>query len=204
MVDLRWWMLGFGLLLGLVFPFIVILLGVPRDVALSPGSFAATLFAGLAVAKVNHLLVRAVVVVRLRTFVSGMQRVETSLVDASHGGDWEGCEPDACSVPVDSDDELGQLAESFNRLVDGLSTSHRVSDSIKSLSKALAAHLELSDLAEATLSELSIRTGCDAAGLLVVKNGRVEVAGSNGIRDAEQLASAENVLTTLRTGQPTV
>jgi len=204
MVDLRWWMLAFGLLLGLVFPFIVILLGVPRDVALSPGSFAATLFAGLAVAKVNHLLVRAVVVVRLQTFVSGMQLVEASLVDASHGGDWEGCEPDACSVPVDSDDELGQVAESFNRLVDGLSTSHRVSDGIKSLSKAFAAHLELDALAEATLLELSIRTGCDAAGLLVVKKGRVEVAGSNGIRDAEQLASAENVLTALRTGQPTV
>ena len=35
LVDLRLWMLGFGLLLGLVFPFIVVLLGVPRDVALT-------------------------------------------------------------------------------------------------------------------------------------------------------------------------
>jgi diguanylate cyclase (GGDEF)-like protein len=107
-------------------------------------------------------------------------------------------------VPVDSTDELGEVAASFNRLVTALSTSHQVSEGVNSLSKALAAHLELSALAEATLRELSINTGCDAAGLLVANNGRVEVAGSIGIRDAEQLASAESVLTALRTAQPTV
>jgi two-component system, cell cycle response regulator len=107
-------------------------------------------------------------------------------------------------VLVDSTDELGEVATSFNRLVVGLSTSHRVSDGINSLSKAFAANLELGALTEATLSELSIRTGCDAAGLLVVNNGRVKVAGSSGIRDAENLTSAESVLTALKTAQPTV
>jgi DNA-binding IclR family transcriptional regulator len=63
-----------------------------------------------------------------------------------------------------------------------LSNSHRVSDGITSLSKAFAAHLELGALAEETLRELAIRTGCDAAVLLVVNNGRVKVAGSSGIR----------------------
>ncbi|HZW45873.1 MAG TPA: GGDEF domain-containing protein [Dermatophilaceae bacterium] len=204
MVDLRLWMLGFGLLIGLAFPFVVVLLGVPRDVALRPGFFAATLIAGLVVAEVNHLLARAVVGVRLRSLASGMQRVEGSLVAASESGDWVGCDPTACMVPVDSTDELGEVAASFNRLVAGLSNSHRVSDGIKSLSKALAAHLELGTLAEAMLSELSIRTGCDAAGLLVVSNGRVDVAGSHGIRDAERLASDQTVLAALRTAQPAV
>jgi diguanylate cyclase (GGDEF)-like protein len=204
MVDLKWWMLGFGLLLGLVFPFVVVLLGVPREIAIRPTSFAATLFCGLAVAKVNHLLVRAVVVVRLRSFVGAMQRVEASLVDASEGGDWGGCDPDACRVPVDSDDELGLVAESFNRLVAGLSISHRVSNGIKSLSNAFAAHLELGAMAEATLQQLAIRTGCAASALLVVRNGRLVVAGSMGIQHPEKLASAETVLATLRTSQATV
>ena len=204
MVDLRIWMLGFGLLIGVAFPFVMVLLGVPRDIALRPTFFAATLIAGLMVAEVNHLLARAVVGVRLRFLVAGMQRVEGSLVDATYSGDWTGCDPAACRVPVDSTDELGEVATSFNRLVAGLSTSHRVSDGITSLSKAFAAHLELESLAEATLSELSIRTGCDAAGLLVVNNGRVKVAGSSGIRDAEQLASAESVLTALKTARQTV
>ena len=204
MVDLRLWMLGFGLLIGMAFPFVVVLLGVPRDIAFRPSFFAATLIAGLIVAEVNHLLARAVVGVRLRSLVAGMQRVEGSLVAASYSGDWAGCDPTACTVPVDSTDELGQVAASFNHLVEGLSTSHRVSDGITSLSRAFAAHLELGALAEATLRELSLRTGCDAAGLLSVSNGRVEVAGSNGIRNAECLVSAEAVLATLKTARPTV
>ena len=197
-------MLGFGLLIGLAFPFVVVLLGVPRDIALRPSFFTATLVAGLVVAEVNHLLARTVVGVRLRSLVGGMQRGEGSLVDASRSGDWAGCDPAACTVPVDSTDELGEVAASFNRLVTGLSNSHQVSDGIKSLSRAFAAHLELGALAEATLGELSIRTACDAACLLVVNNGRVEVAGSSGVRDAEQLVAGETVLTALRTARPTV
>ncbi len=197
-------MMGFGLLIGLAFPFVVVMLGVPSDLALRPSFFAATLIAGLVVAEVNHLLARAVVGVRLRSLVRGMVRVEGSLVDASQSGDWAGCDPTACAVPVDSTDELGEVATSFNRLVDGLSTSHRISDGIKSLSKAFAEHLELGALAEATLRELSIRTGCDAAGLLVVSNGRVSVAGSCGIRQAEDLTTNETVLAALRTGRPSV
>jgi two-component system cell cycle response regulator len=204
LVDLRLWMIGFGLLIGLVFPFVVVLLGVPRDIALRPSFFAATLIAGLVVAEVNHMLARAVVGVRLRSLAGGMQRVEESLVDASNSGDWAGCDPEACMVPVDSADELGEVAASFNRLVAALSTSHQISDGVSSLSRALAAHLELGALAEATLRELSLKTGCDASGLLVANNGRIEVAGSIGIRDAERLASAETVLTALRSGQPTV
>ena len=204
MVDLRLWMLGFGLLIGMAFPFVVVLLGVPGDIALRPVFFAATLIAGLVVAEVNHLLARAVVGVRLRSLVGGMQRVEGSLLDATYSGDWAGCEPASCTVPVDSTDELGEVATSFNRLVAGLSNSHRVSDGITSLSKAFAAYLELGALAEETLKELAIRTGCDAAGLLVVNNGRVKVAGSSGIRHADQLTTAESVLNCLKTAAPTV
>ena len=197
-------MLGFGLLIGLAFPFVVVLLGVPRDIALRPSFFASTLVAGLVVAEVNHLLARTVVGVRLRSLVGAMRRVEGSLVEASTSGKWAECDPMSCSVHVDSTDELGEVASSFNRLVAGLSTSHQVSDGITSLSRAFAAHLELGALAEGTLRELSIRTGCAAAGLLVASNGVVEVAGSSGIRDAEQLASAETIVGALRTARPTV
>jgi HAMP domain-containing protein len=117
LVDLRLWMIGFGLLIGLMFPFVVVLLGVPPNIALRPSFFAATLIAGLVVAEVNHTLARAVVGVRLRSLAGGMQRVEESLVNASNSGDWAGCDPEACMVPVDSTDELGEVAASFNRLV---------------------------------------------------------------------------------------
>lgn len=204
LVDLRMWMLGFGLLIGLVFPFVVVLLGVPESVALRPSFFAATLIAGLVVAEVNHLLARTVVGVRLRSLVGGMQRVEGSLAEASASGEWAKCDPAVCSVPVDSIDELGEVASSFNRLIAALSTSHRVAEGTTSLSRAFAAHVELGALAEATLCELSIRTGCDAAALLVVGKGRIELAGSSGIRDAEQLVTAEATVTAIQTALPNV
>ena len=197
-------MLGFGLLIGLAFPYVVVLLGVPKSIALRPGFFAATLIAGLMVAQVNHLLTRTVVGVRLRSLVFGMQRVEGSLAEASVSGEWAKCDPESCSVPVDSKDELGEVATSFNRLVYALSTSNQVSEGTRSLSRAFAANLALTSLAEATLRELSVSTGCDAGALLVASNGRIELAGSSGIRDAEQLASAEAVLTAVRTALPSV
>lgn len=41
--DLAIWMVAFGLLIGLVFPFFVLLLGVPVETAITPGFFAACL-----------------------------------------------------------------------------------------------------------------------------------------------------------------
>jgi diguanylate cyclase (GGDEF)-like protein len=204
MSDLRLWMIGFGLVIGLAFPFIVVMLGVPREIALRPAFFAATLVAGLLVGVVNQLLAQAVVGVRLRALAGGMQQVERTLVDAAYSGNWESCDPLSCMVPVDSTDELGDVALSFNRLVEGLATSHRVSEGVSALGEALASHLELGALAESTLRELTTRTGSSAAALLVVSNGRIELAGALGIRDSELLTSAEVVLVTERTDQPTV
>ena len=81
-------MLGFGWVIGLLFPFVMVVLGVPRETALRPVVFAATLVAGLVVAQVNFVLAQGVVGVRLKALASGMQRVEGSLVDAAFTGDW--------------------------------------------------------------------------------------------------------------------
>ncbi|WP_051427173.1 GGDEF domain-containing protein [Arthrobacter sp. H20] len=204
MLDLRIWMLGFGLLTGLVFPFLVIGLGVSHEAALQPAFFAATVAAGLGVAEINHFLVRVVVGVRLRSLVDGMAHVEALLVDASVSGDWAGCDPEACMVTADSADEFGDVAHSFNGLVAGLSSSHQVSDGIKKVSYALAAHLEMGSLAEVALRELSGQTACDAAALLTVNNGKVVVAGSMRMRDGGDLAGAEIVLSVLHSAQPAV
>ncbi len=197
-------MLGFGLLIGLAFPFVVVLLGVPQEDALTPSFFIATLIAGLVVAEVNHLLARTVVGVRLRSLAAGMRLVEASLAEATTSHEWAKCDPTTCSVAVDSTDDLGEVATSFNRLVAALAASHQVGEGVTSLSRTFAAHVELAAMTEGTLRELSIRTGCDAAALLVVSKGRLELAGSSGIRDAEKLASTESVLAAAHTGMPRI
>ncbi|MCZ7628004.1 MAG: hypothetical protein M5U19_02430 [Microthrixaceae bacterium] len=56
--DLAIWMMGFGLLMGLVFPLFVILLGVPAELVLTPVFFGATIAAGLLVGAINQFLSR--------------------------------------------------------------------------------------------------------------------------------------------------
>lgn len=202
MGDLRIWMCAFGLVIGLVFPFAVVALGVPPGISLRPGFFAATVAAGLLVGEVNNALARGVVGVRLRSLAGAMRRVEGALEQATFSGDWSGCDPQSCKVVVDSADELGQAASSFNRLVEGLATSHRVAADVGAVSEALAAHLELDELAAGTLEELADRIGCAAAALLSVSNGRVKLAGSLGIADPSGLADSEAVARVLRTGRP--
>ena len=180
MGDLRVWMVLFGLSIGLVFPFAMETLGVPADVALRPVVFASTLVAGLAVALVNFWLVKGVVGSRLRRLAAAMHRVEGSLVAATYSGDWSACDPESCMVRVESDDDLGQAAASFNRLVDALASSQTVAQGVSAVSEALAAHLDLTDLADRTLEELSVRTQCQGAALLTVAHGRVAVAAPSG------------------------
>ncbi len=194
-------MMGFGLLIGVVFPFAVVPLGVPSGVAIRPAFFAATILAGLLVGAVNTVLVQMVVGVRLRALAIGMRRVEISMREATETGDWSACDPASCRVPVDSTDELGESADSFNVLVESLAASHRVSDGISAIGEALAAHLELAPLAESTLHELTMRTGIDGAALLLVNAGRVDLVGSLGIRDASGLADSDAVQNAIRSHQ---
>ncbi len=202
MVDLRIWMIGFGLLIGLAFPFAVVGLGVSSAQVMRPAFFAATLVAGIVVAELNHALARAVVGGRLRPMTAAMRRVEGAITEATYTGNWASCDPRSCLVPVDSDDELGYLAVSFNRLVEGLAASHRVAGDVAAVSEALAAHLELDRLAASTLNELVDRVGCSAAALLSVSNGRVTLAGSIGLTYPGGLAESEAVGRVVRTGRP--
>ena len=136
LLDLRIWMMGFGLLIGIVFPFAVVALGVPQDVAIRPAFFAATILAGLLVGAINTALVQVVVGVRLRALAISMRRVEVSMREATETGDWSSCDPASCRVPVDSTDELGEAADSFNLLVESLAASHRVTEGISAIGEA--------------------------------------------------------------------
>ncbi|MDQ1319108.1 MAG: hypothetical protein QG655_351 [Actinomycetota bacterium] len=204
LLDLRIWMMVFGLFIGIVFPFAVVPLGVPDDVAIRPAFFAATVLAGLLVGAVNTGLVQRVVGVRLRALAASMRRVEVAIREATELGDWSSCDPGSCRIPVDSADELGESAVSFNLLVESLAASHRVTDGMSAIGEALAAHLELVPLAESALHEMTIRTGIDGAALLVVNAGRVDLVGSLGIRDASGLAESDAVQNVIRTQEARV
>ena len=96
--DLAVWQIGFGVCIGLAFPFFVLLLGVPREDALTPEFFAACLFAGALAGVVNHAIARRVVGRRLRVLAERMSHVTQNLGALASSGDVSACTPASCSM----------------------------------------------------------------------------------------------------------
>lgn len=199
--DLAIWMVGFGLLIGIVFPFFMLWFGVPGSTVLTPLFATACLVAGALVAGVNYSLTHWIVGTRLRVLASSMNQVEQHLRELTACNDFSHCSPDRCLIPVDSEDEIGESAAAFNRLVESLSISMKTQAGVRSFSDMLTSQLEITGLAENALQQFFEHT--DAAGGLIfyVLDGELKIAASRGLRDPKAMASSDHVMVTVRTGQ---
>ena len=81
--DLAIWMIGAGVIIGAIFPPMLVGLGV-------------CLLAGIVVGGVNIRLMRVVVMPRLRALVDGMRMIESVVESATYTGDWMDCDPESC------------------------------------------------------------------------------------------------------------
>ena len=115
-VDLAIWMMGFGLVTGLAFPPMVVVLGMPADAAFDPQFMIACLLAGLLVGGANHTLARSVVGTRIRELAARMRTVEAAIDEAMLSGDWACFDPTTACVEPDSEDELGDSTRAFNAM----------------------------------------------------------------------------------------
>jgi two-component system cell cycle response regulator len=199
--DLAIWMVGFGLSIGIVFPFFVIMLGVPSDIALKKVFFLACLGAGALAGILNYGLARWVVGIRLRVLANSMSQVEQNLNKMTYTGDLSECTPDKCMILVDSEDEIGESAQAFNHLVESLSKSMKTQLAIRSFSEMLTSQLEIESLAENALSQFFEHT--DAVGGLILYESEAElkVAASRGLRNPESVIQSDHVRVATRTGQ---
>ncbi|MDH3302081.1 MAG: GGDEF domain-containing protein [Acidimicrobiia bacterium] len=197
--DLAIWMTGLGLLMGLVFPFFVMAFGVPSTYVLSAKFFFATIGAGLVVGATNHFLSRAVVGSRLRFMCSKMSRVESILRGAMLADDDVECTPEKCMITVDSHDELGDAAASFNQLVEALAESQRASQVAGNFATTLASHIELTPLVEAALNVLHDAGHLSASALCILRDGELATVSSAGIAEPDGLAQSEFVQRSYRT-----
>ena len=170
-------MIGFGVVIGLVFPFAVLLVGVPRATALSPNFFLFTVFAGVLVGGVNILLARFLVRPKLTLMARRMGEVEEGLKEATYTGDWTKCDPDECALHVDSDDEVGSAAAAFNRLLHALAESHQVESRISDFTNAMSAQLDVGSLCQAAID--AFRRDLGAAGVAIIgdADGHLDVLG---------------------------
>ncbi len=196
--DLAIWMMGFGLLIGLVFPPFCLLLGLPDSRVMTPLFYASTLVAGLIVGAVNFGLSRLVVGRRLRLLAERMGTVEHQLAEAVFSHDWSACDSKQCALPVDSEDEVGASAGAFNRLIGTLARSHAVESAMRDFSAVLSTEFELEGLGNAALEGLLRHTRADAGAILVAREDQMEPLASYGLRGTDGLAGSDHVRRVLR------
>lgn len=136
---------------------------------------------------------------RVRQLSQKMKYVEGILMNKKKGISEEMCTPDNCSIEVDSEDELGESAESFNTLIVTLSELMETQTEIQLFSEMLTSYLELDILSRETLNHLIKNTKADGGAVLIEKDGGLAVEAVDSITDAAALENNIRVLRTMRT-----
>lgn len=197
--DLSIWMIGLGLLIGIIFPFFVSWMGIPRGFVLTPWFFVACITAGIIVGALNITLARVVVGRRLHILADRMRHVTQKFRQIKEGGDSGECNTEECLVDEDSEDELGQSAQAFNTLVETLFESIETEESIERFTRMLGSQLSVGELTEKALTQLILLTGSAAGAVVVEKDGEMAVTTSQGIQDVDSVLESDHVRSVYRT-----
>ncbi|MDH5361158.1 MAG: GGDEF domain-containing protein [Gammaproteobacteria bacterium] len=196
-VDLALWMLGFGFLMGISFPYFMLALGFDKSQVLTPEFYSATLIAGFLVALINFAMVRSIIGRRLALQTERMRSVSDVVrQQAVH----EELELDASSLKliVDSDDDVGDAARSFNELIDSLGRSTQVAQDISRFTKMVSAYLDVEGLTRQALEQLQQDTLSLAGAFYIVHDGQLMLMAGKGINHAGHLEQNEMVLDALK------
>ena len=197
--DLSIWMISVGVIIGAVFPPMLVGFGVPREIAITPFFFGVCLLAGIMVGAVNIRLMRVVVMPRLRALVDSMRLIESVVERATYTGDWTDCDPESCQLPVDSDDVIGESADAFNHLIRVLQHSHEVEERVGEFSKTMTSQLELGPLCNGALSGFIAATKASAGAIIADVGGELSILASFGIVEADRLCENDHVRLALQT-----
>ncbi|TVP96639.1 MAG: GGDEF domain-containing protein [Acholeplasmatales bacterium] len=185
--DLAIFMVGFGVLIGIIFPFFVLLMGVPRESVLQPTFILACILAGVFVGGFNIFLARQVVGRRLKIMTTKMLLAEGMVGMRMVDADAPPCNEKDCHIPVDSDDVLGDAAKAFNALVQSLSLSYRTEARVKAFTQVISSRLELEGLCTTALDVLIEHSGAIGGALITEQSGILALSAVRGIEHPEGL-----------------
>ncbi|MDD3903003.1 MAG: GGDEF domain-containing protein [Sphaerochaeta sp.] len=197
--DLAIWMMGFGIFVGIIFPFFMLLLGMSADIALTWWFFCVCMVAGLFVGAVNIILARRVVGARLVLLAQHMQGIENHLKSIAGKNEPLDCTPKNCHIPVDSEDAIGASSLAFNNLVDTLAKSIQIEVDIRTYTQMLTSHLETGELCRSALVSLMEMINAPGGAILLEEGGELVVHCTVGLSESESLGENPMVLDTLQT-----
>jgi len=115
--DLLAMMAGFGLVIGVVFPFFTMaVLRLPREKVLNPLFFGMCVGAGILVGFFNYGIYRLIIIRFLKVMSEKIRNLRDRL-SAYHEKGELACAGDECHLVIVSDDQVGDLAVEFNGFI---------------------------------------------------------------------------------------
>jgi two-component system, cell cycle response regulator len=170
-----------GVIMGLAFPPLVVALGLSTATdAYTPLFFSITIASGVVVGAINVSLARAVVGSRLRALAAGMRTVADCL-SPSATGESASYDPERLALPVDSSDELGEVAGAFNQLTWALHCSREAAYIADRFSRSMSTHVDLEALTVDALAQLMTATGSPGGVILVRRESRLDVEAATNV-----------------------
>jgi two-component system cell cycle response regulator len=171
--DLAIFMIGFGLVVGIVFPFFMLVMKIPSSYILTTQFVLSCIIAGVIVSAINIILAKSIVGKKVHTLSQKMAYIGQKIVSAKSIGDLKECNSEECRIEDDSVDELGKSARSFNTL--------------------MASQLELEMLAKngvnAILGYLKAEGGC----IIIERGGEFTIPYSIGLTQEQSILENENL-----------
>ncbi len=202
--DLFVFMIGFGLVMGLAFPFFTgALIDVPSAEVLSLLFFSLCLGAGLLVGVFNHGIFRLVVDRFLRRMggktVEFRRKLEAYALRRTID-----CTPESCHLSVDSADSIGALAGEFNGLVDTVfrfvDTEHKTEKFLEKLKGSS----KIEDIAGVVLAAFVERFGGEGACLFGLERGKLTLLKASNVAIETGRLDEAQLFQYLSAGEPVV
>ncbi|NLB48967.1 MAG: sensor domain-containing diguanylate cyclase [Erysipelotrichia bacterium] len=187
-------MIGFGILIGVVFPFFVLLVtDVQAHTVLNPLFFTLCILAGIIVGVFNIFLAKKIVGAKLNVLGEHVTKVEKKLLNRNNHEGLTNYLTSECMIGVRANDEIGAVASAFNSLVTALQKAFTTEDSVKKFNEMLSSRLELDKLAMEALKNLLNVMRANAGAIIIEKDGELQLLSSSGIIAPEKLIDNQTI-----------
>lgn len=186
-VKLSFFMMGFGLFVGILFPFIVVLLGGSPETTYRFSFFFVSILAGLIVGVVNILFAQLLIERKISKLSAHMNTVNERLSSSTILEDDLDANREDCIVYDDSTDKIGESARAFNALLDTLCLQLNNNRKIRDFSKLLISNLEISVIAEKALKQLIRNIGAKGGAIAIENKGDLRLIATYHMINVEQL-----------------
>ncbi len=199
--DQGLFMMSFGLIIGIIFPFFTLMFGVPSLIVMSFGFFASCIGAGMVVGAFNLLISKVVVGNRLKLLASKTTFIAGHLNSKMSNDEIDQCTQETCKLVVDSEDEIGESAQAFNNLVENLSKALKTENSIKRFNEVLNSQLDIDAIAQKGMEQLITYLDAQGGAVLLERGGDLFVEASYAIKDVERLVNNDVIWKSVKTAE---